>query len=591
MKTRQQYIQKAKTALRIAAMMRPYRPSLFMLLLLMVSGTCFGLVGPYMSKLFIDVVFRPDPSTGQFKHAGMLIIAVGIMFGAQAIQQLIAVIRTQFSATLGNKMLYDIRSFLYEKLLGLSLSFFNRQQTGALVSKVNQDTAELQRFMVDFFPITVESLLMLAGAGIFLFLFNWQLTVVAVLPIMTGLVILKKLYPTLERFFRDYFERRSQLSAKVSDTVSGIRIVKAYGQEKREIAAFGAASGAYRDAGIILSRRTSIYFQAFSFFIILISSTVWLAGGELVLLHKMTLGSVIAFLGYLAMVYSPVMSMGQLLGNVAASLSAAQRIFEIADSRPEVVEAPDCRTLMSNNAKIEFVDVSFAYETRPVVSSGNFVIEPGRRVAFVGRSGAGKSTVAHLMCRLHDVSKGTVFIDGMDIRTIKIADLRRHFGLIPQDTFLFDGTIFDNITYTKPGASREEVVSAAKIACAHDFIVAKPQGYDTLVGERGVLLSSGEKQRIAIARAIVHNPSVLIFDEATSSVDTYTEHAILSAIAQRAPRKTFICIAHRLLLPDQYDTIFVMENGSVVESGNHEGLMAKKGVYYNLFVHSPSGIV
>ena len=549
----------------------------------MVSGTSFGLVGPYMSKLFIDVVFRPDPSTGQFTHSGLLIVGVGIMFGAQAIQQLVLVLRTQFSAALGNKMLYDLRTFMYEKLLGLSLSFFNRQQTGALVSKVTHDSAELQRFMVDFFPTTVESMLMLLGAGIFLFLFNWQLTVITVLPIMAGVVILKKHFPTLERFFRDYFELRSQLSAKVTDTVSGIRIVKAYGQETRETAAFRAASGAYRDGGIALSRRTSVYFQVFSFFIILASSTVWLAGGELVLLKKMTLGSVVAFLGYLAMVYRPIMSMGSLLGNVAGSLSAAQRIFEIIDTRPDIVEARECRPMPSVKGKIEFDRVSFAYETCRAVSSCSFIIEPGHWTAFIGRSGAGKSTIANLLCRLYDVTEGTVLFDEMDIRTIRIADLRRHFGLVSQETYLFDGTIFDNITYGKPGASKDEIVSAAKIACAHDFITAKPDGYDTLVGERGVLLSGGEKQRIAIARAIVHDPSVLVFDEATSAVDPHTEQAILASIAHCMPGKTFICIAHRLPWPEHFHQLFVMEDGRIAERGTHAELMAKKSVYYHLF--------
>ncbi len=585
MKTRQDYIQKAKIAIRVAAFIRPYRTSLLVLFLFMAAGTCFGLVGPYMSKLFIDVVFKPDPATGRFAHAGMLFIAVGIMFCAQTVQQLASWLRTRYSAKFGNGMLHELRTFMYEKLLGLSLSFFNRQQTGALVARVNQDTAELQRFMVDFFPAALESLLLLTGAGVFLFMFNWQLTVIAVIPVAAGAFLLKKRYATLSEFYREFFERRTRMSAQVADTISGIRVVKAFGQEPRETASFGVISGAYRDAGIELYNRTSLHFQAFSFFIILASSAVWMAGGELVLMKKMSLGSVIAFLGYLAMMYRPVMSMGQLLGNLAGSLSAAQRIFELIDTRPLVTEAPDCRRITEFKGRIRFSGVSFAYDSKPAVSSCDFIVEPGRWAAFIGPSGAGKSTIANLVCRLFDAAEGTVFIDDTDIRRISIPDLRRRIGLVPQETFLFDGTIFDNIAYGKPGASREEVVSAAKTACAHDFIMARRFGYDTAVGERGALLSGGEKQRIAVARAMVNGPALLVFDEATSAVDTNTENAIFSALKDGPYKPTFICIAHHLPSPERFDRIFVVDEGRIAEQGTHAELLARKTRYYELIMH------
>ncbi len=582
-KSRQRYIQKAKLAARVFLVVVPYRKSLVVLFLFMITGTCFGLVGPYMSKLFIDVVFRPDPSTGAYEHAGMLVAAVGVMFGAQALQQLLTVFRTRFSSTLGNSMLYDIRATLYEKLQGLSLSFFDKQQTGALISRVNQDTAELQRFMVDFFPVTLESLLLFTGASIFLLVFNWQLTVVVVLPLLASALLLKKLLRKMGALYRDYFERRSKLSAQASDAILGIRVVKVFGQEAREIAAFNEKSGLYRDAGINLGRQASIYSPAFSFFIILASSGVWMAGGEMVLLKKMTLGSIIAFLGYLAMVYRPVMTLGQLLGTVAGSLSAAQRVFEIIDAVPEVVESRGARNLPSVKGKIEFRDVSFGYDGRPVLKGCSFVIEPGQRAALVGKSGSGKSTVASVLCRLYEVGEAAVFIDDVDIRAIRLSDLRRHVGMVPQDAFLFDGTIFDNIAYPKPGASKEEVVGAARAALAHDFIMAKPDGYDTVVGERGVMLSGGEKQRIALARALVHDPAILVLDEATSAVDTATESAVLSAI-ERLPRiSTVMCIAHRLLWPESYGKLLVMDDGSIVETGTHAQLMAQKGVYYSLY--------
>ena len=584
-KSRKQYIQKAQILVRVFQVILPYRKSLVVLFLSMITGTCFGIIGPYMSKLFIDVIFKPNPSTGVYEHAGALVIAVGIMFAAQALQQLITVFRTRYSSTLGNSMLYDIRATMYEKLQGLSLSFFDKQQTGALISRVNQDTAELQRFMVDFFPVTLESLLLLAGAGIFLFIFNWQLTLIVAVPLMASALFLKKMYKKMGVFYRDYFERRSRLSAQVNDAISGIRVIKVFGQETREIARFNEKSGAFRDAGIALARQTSIYSPAFSLIIILASSAVWMAGGELVLLKKMTLGSIIAYLGYLAMFYRPVMTLGQLLGTVAGSLSASQRVFEIIDAAPEVAEVSCARSIPGIRGKIELRDVSLTYGEKTVIAACNCVIEPGSMVAFVGKSGAGKSTVANALCRLYDVSGGAVLIDDMDIRTIKIEDVRRHIGLVPQETFLFDGTIFENIAYGKSGASKEEAVAAAKIAYAHDFIIAKPGGYDAIVGERGVLLSGGEKQRIALARAIVHDPAILILDEAATAIDTATESEIFSALDRFTRKRTIICIAHRLLSAERYSKVFVMDRGSIVESGTHAALLAKKGVYYDLFAH------
>ena len=423
--------------------------------------------------------------------------------------------------------------------------------------------------MVDFFPLGMESALLLAGAGTFLFIFNWQLTLIAILPIATGGLLLKNRSMALTAHFRDFFERRSQLFARVGDTMTGIRLVKSFGQESREAAAFDAASGVYRDAGIGLSRKTIMYSQTFSFFIILASSAVWLAGGELILLKKMTLGSVVAFVGYLAMAYRPVMSIGQLIGSIAGSLSAAERIFAVIDSRPEVVERTDARPLPGIVGEIRFVNVSFAYEGCRAVDSCSFTIGPGEWAAFVGKSGAGKSTVANLLCRLYDVVEGAILIGGTDIREIRIGDLRRRIGLVSQEIYLFDGTIADNIAYGKPDAPREEIVEAARNACAHDFIAKTPRGYDTPVGERGALLSQGEKQRIAIARALLLDPAVLIFDEATSAVDIHTENEIFTAVERLFRKRTFLCIAHRLGSPKRFDRLFVMETGRVTERGTY----------------------
>jgi ATP-binding cassette, subfamily B, bacterial len=585
MKDKERYLKKARTALRVMSVIAPYRTSLIILFLLMLTGAAAGLVGPYVGKVLIDVVFKPNSATGRYEHGAMLLLCVAIIFSAQIVQQLFILLRARFSGKLGNAMLYDVRALMFQKLMDLSLSFFNRQQTGALVSKVSQDSAELQRFMADFFPVTAESLLMLMGAGFFLFLFNWRLTLIVVVPLIAGAFFLKKLSKNISASYRNFFERRAELSARTNDSIAGIRLVKMFGNETREAAVFDSVNKSLCESGIALTRQTSVFSPLFSFFVVLVSSTVWLAGGEMVLMKKMSLGAIIAFLGYLAMFYRPLMILGQVVGSLASSLSAAQRVFEIIDAHPEVTEAPDALALPRIKGPIEFRGVSFSFGEAECISKCSFLIHSGQRVAFVGKSGAGKSTMANVLCRLYDVTEGAVLIDTHDIRSIKIADIRRSMSMIQQDTFLFNISIFDNIAYAKSGATREEVEACAKASCAHDFILAKPNGYGTVIGERGVLLSGGEKQRIAIARALLHDPSVLILDEATSAMDLVTENLVLSALENSPRKRTIIYIAHRPQSPERFDMIFVMDKGKIVESGTHGDLMEKKGLYCLLLSH------
>jgi ATP-binding cassette subfamily B protein len=579
------YIEKARMLVRVLQFVRPYKKTVLVLFLCMIAGTCFGLIGPYVSKLFIDVIFKADPSSGLYENARWLLWAIGLLLAAGTAQVVLSGVQQRLSGILGYTMVHDVRAAMYEKLQFLSLSFYDKHQTGSLIARVNQDTAELQRLMVDFFPVTLESLFLLAGVGAFLFALSWQLTCITIMPLCVVLALLKKVFPRLTVYFNRYFHRRSLMSALVNDALSGIRVVKAFGRETAEAARFSAHSALFRDSGIALTKKWSVYYPAFSFFMMLGAVLVWLAGGEFVLAKKMTLGSVVAFAGYLAMFYGPAVALGQMVGTVANALSAAERIFEIIDAVPDVVEALDAVALPVMKGSLELRDVGFGYEkTRPVIRSLSMAIGPGQRVAFVGKSGAGKSTLAHLLCRLYDVDKGAVLIDGVDVRKIKRADLRRHIGVVLQETFLFNGTIYDNIAYAKSAASKDEVIGAAIAANAHEFIIEKPDAYDTQVGERGDRLSGGEKQRIALARALLHDPAILILDEATSSVDTHTENKIKSALDNLAHKKTVIGIAHRLSTLENYDKLFVIDNGEIVEAGTHEELMARKGHFYGLVV-------
>jgi ATP-binding cassette subfamily B protein len=340
----------------------------------------------------------------------------------------------------------------------------------------------------------------------------------------------------------------------------------------------------YRDSGIELETKWSKYHPTLHFLINLGAITVWYFGGLLLFEHKIaTPGVIFAFQAYLGHFYRPVFMLTRMLQHVTSALTAAERIFDIIDTEPEIKDAPNPVPMPAIRGSVEFDNVSFGYNAfDPVIKEVSIKIEANEMIGLVGRSGAGKSTFINLLCRLYDVNKGRILIDGVDVRDIKYADLRRQIGIVLQDTFLFSGSIYDNILYARPEATVEEVIAAAKAANAHDFIVAKPDGYDTDVGERGNRLSGGEKQRVAIARAILRDPRILILDEATSLVDAETEKKIQDAIAVLTKGRTTIAIAHRLSTLRNCHRLIVIEDGRIVESGTHEELLAKKGVFYNL---------
>jgi ATP-binding cassette subfamily B protein len=292
---------------------------------------------------------------------------------------------------------------------------------------------------------------------------------------------------------------------------------------------------------------------------------------------------VVAYIGYLALFYQPVLTLARLVEMLSTSLSAAERVFDVIDAQCSVKDVPNAVAMPSIQGQIEFKNVTFGYDRfKPVVHDLSFLVQPHEKIGLVGKSGAGKSTIINLLCRLYDVDKGEILVDGVDVRKARYADLRRHVGVVLQDTFLFNGAIYDNIAYARPEASRKEVVEAAIAANAHEFVLAKPDGYDTEVGERGSRLSGGEKQRIAIARAILRDPPVLVLDEATSLVDTQTEQKIQEALDNLTKNRTTIAIAHRLSTLRTYHRLLVIDNGRIVETGTHEQLMEKKGAFYEL---------
>jgi len=574
---------KRKTVAAILSFSRPYIRYLGLMFIAMVVSACFGLAAPYMSKLFIDRILKPDPVTGIFEYARWLPLAALVLLVSYAGQLFFAGILERLGGRLGFKTTHDVRSAIYEKLQELSLSFFDKHQTGALLARVNQDTGELQRLLVGFVPLTLESTFMLIGVGTFLFILSWQLTLFVFIPIVITAFFVKKIFPKVHTYFHRFFHRRSKVSALVNDSLSGMRVIKAFGQEHVEIDKFGRKSGDYRDAGIDLVNKWSVYHPLLHFFIMIGVVIVWFVGGNFVLAGKMSIGSVVAYSGYLMMFYRPVFVMTRMVDHVTNALSAAERVFDVIDTEPEIKDAADAVSRPVIEGRIEFKNVTFGYNRfDPVINDISVTIEPNQKIGLVGKSGVGKSTIINLICRLYDVNRGSITVDGIDIRNIKHADLRRNIGIVLQETFLFNGTIYDNIAYAKPHAARDEILAASVAANAHEFIIEKPDGYDTEVGERGDRLSGGEKQRISIARAILRDPRILILDEATSSVDTETEKKIQQALANLSRNRTTIAIAHRLSTLRNCDKLLVIDDGRIIESGSHTELLDRKGAFYNL---------
>ncbi|HEX2948967.1 MAG TPA: ABC transporter ATP-binding protein [Armatimonadota bacterium] len=488
------------------------------------------------------------------------------------------------SASLGNRVTHDIRCQLYKHLQYLSLGFFDKRQVGGVISRVNQDTGQLQAFLVWASQDLANNLLLLVGIGVMLFKLNWQLALFVLIPAPVVALFAGNFWRRIRANMHRFFRRWGKLNAALNESLQGLRIVKAFAQEPREVHRFQTQSLEVALAGIKAERTASVLFASISLVIMLGSLLVWYIGGRNVLFGKMSLGDFWAFIAYVGMFYGPLQSLSFLFNFSSRSLTAAERVFEVLDTQPEVRDQASAGARKRLDGEVEFRNVVFGYERhRPALKGVSFTVQAGEMIGLVGQSGAGKSTTINLLCRFYDANEGEIRIDGVPIRDLSLEDLRSQIGLVPQDTFLFSGTIAENIAYAKPDATREEIIRAAKVANAHDFIRKKPDGYETHIGEGGKGLSGGEMQRLAIARAVLHNPRILILDEATSHVDVETEKQVQEAIARLVKGRTTFAIAHRLSTLKNADRLLVLKDGEIAEIGTHDELLAKEdGEFHRL---------
>lgn len=566
-----------KLFLRVLSYVPKYKASLAAMIAIIVFSTIINIVTPYIS----GTVLYDQVLTKGGKYYGKIWGVAAFLVSISALTVFLGIVQGRIGADMSGRVIYDIKTEVFSAMQNLGMSFFSSKKTGNLLNRVNSDALDIQYFLNDGLPNFIINALTIASIGLVLFIKNPILSVTVLIPVPVMALIIKKASRNFKKLKWHTWRRSSAMNSIINDTLLGIRVVKAFGREERENARFfESAQELYKN------RLREGYAQARVFpFLGWIMSMgavfVWAIGGVQVLGGRLSFGRLMTFVGYLAMLYNPVNSMVRVFDWWSSCMNSAQRIFEVTDARPDVTESENAVHIERIRGDIEFKNVTFAYEpNKNVLKNVSFDVKSGEMIGLVGRSGAGKSTITNLLARLYDVNDGEITIDGTDVKEIKKEDLHKNIGIVLQETFLFSGSIAENISYAKPNATMEEIIYAAKKAYAHEFIVRLPDGYETQLGKNGVSLSGGEKQRIGIARAILMNPSILILDEATSSLDTKTEKKIQQALEQLIRGRTTIAIAHRLSTLKNADRLVVIENGRVAETGTHKELFSKKdGVY------------
>ncbi len=568
--------------LRLWRFARPYRKQLFTGFALTLASTAATLIPPYLTIPLMDDILIPFQNGKQIDPMLVLLYLSGLLLSALAAWGL-SWARTYILALVSERIGADLRTTTYEHLLRLSLDYFGGKRTGDLMNRIGSETDRINVFLslhaLDF----VTDVLMIAMTAVILFSINPWLALVTLVPLPFIAWLIHTVRDRLRTGFEKIDRVWSQVTNVLADTIPGIRVVKAFAQEQREADRFKQANRHNLEVNDKLNRTWSLFSPTVSLLTEIGLLVVWGFGIWLVSKSQITVGVLTAFIAYIGRFYTRLDSMSRIVSVTQKAAAGAKRIFDILDHISNVPEPSQPAPLPRVLGRIEMSGIGFRYGTRTVIRGVDLDIQPGEMIGLVGHSGSGKSTLVNLICRFYDVTDGAIKLDGTDVRRFKVSDYRSNIGLVLQEPFLFFGTIAENIAYGKPGASREEIVAAARAAHAHDFILRLPQGYDSLVGERGQGLSGGERQRISIARALLIDPRILILDEATSAVDTETEKEIQRALDNLVQGRTTIAIAHRLSTLRKADRLVVMDRGQVVEVGPHDELMAKQGAYWRLY--------
>jgi ABC-type multidrug transport system fused ATPase/permease subunit len=567
-----------KVVLRLLRFVKKYWVTLAVTLICLLASTVFSLVVPRMLGRGIDAVLDADNQT-------YLYIAAGVIVGAAALRGLAGYVQQYLTQVVSQKVSYDIRNALYDHLQKLSFAYHDKAQTGQLMSRATVDIEAVRMFLAMGLLSVIQIVLLAVGIAYVMIVANWSLALMtlAFFPFIAWVTVI--LSAKLRPIWLSVQQLIAALGTTLQESLNGIRVVKAFSRQEEESRKFAIDAKKLNDEQVNAARQTAINMPLMTFLLGLPTALVLWYGGRQVIDGSMTIGQITEFILYIGMFGMPIRRLGMISNMYSRTISAGQRILEIFDTESMVKEKPNAISLGTVKGKVEFQHVSFSYDSMgPALDDVSFTAEPGQTVALIGGSGSGKSTITNLLSRFYDVTSGSIRIDGVDIRDVKLASLRQNVGIAQQDVFLFSATVRDNIAYGVPDAGMDSVITAAKAAQIHDFIESLPGGYKTWVGERGVTLSGGEKQRIVIARALLLNPRLLVLDDSMSSVDADTEHLIRLALERLIKNRTTFIITHRLPIIRNADIILVLKDGRIVEQGKHDDLMAINGLYKETYL-------
>jgi ATP-binding cassette subfamily B protein len=570
------------TLLKLWRFARPYKKELLFGLMLTLASTGATLVPPYLTMPLMDNILIPY-ERGQPIDFDLARLYLGALLAAALLAWGLGWWRTYLLALVSERISADLRNTTFEHLLKLSLEYFGGKRTGDLIARIGTETDRICVFLSLYLLDFITDLIMIIMTAAILASIDPLLALVTLAPLPFIAWMIHVVRDKLRYGFEKIDRIWGEVTNVLTDTIPGIRVVKAFAQEKRELNRFVDSNRHNLQINDRVNRVWSLFTPTVTLLTEVGLLVVWAFGIWQVANNNVSVGVLVAFLAYIGRFYIRLDTMSRIVSHTQKAAAGTKRIFDILDHVSSVPEPINPAPLGPIQGKIDVRGVGFRYGNRAVTKGIDLRIAPGEMIGLVGHSGSGKSTLVNLICRFYDVSEGSITLDGRDIRSIGIADYRKCIGLVLQEPFLFFGTIADNIAYGKPNASREEIIEAARAAHAHEFILRLPLGYDSLVGERGQSLSGGERQRISIARALLINPSILILDEATSSVDTTTEKEIQRALDNLVKGRTTIAIAHRLSTLRKADRLVVLDKGEIVEIGSHDELMAAQGAYYQLY--------